>query len=81
MTTEMAEMTAERFKEVRVWTTQVLHIVDTNDPLLPDVVPERAPSLCNFRPIWPGEWIADSNLPVCKMCSRIKEVRSRDGQL
>lgn len=71
--------TDSRFKNVRLWTSKVSHIVDIEDPLLPDSVPERAPSLCNMKPIWPGVWI-DQTTPEapCKLCARVKEARLRD---
>lgn len=67
-----------RILQVRVFTGRVSHLLDTIAPRLPEVDIERAPALCNYRPVWPGAWIEDADSAVCLTCIKIKEANFGD---
>lgn len=61
------------FVRVHVYTGKVAHLVDYQAPLLPGVNENRAPSLCNYRPIWPGGWLTpETDMPTCRTCDTLK---------
>lgn len=67
-----------RIRQVKVFTGTVTHLVDTIAPRLPGIDIERAPALCNYRPVWPGAWIEDNEMSICLTCARIKEANFGD---
>lgn len=64
--------------KVFIGTGKVSHVLDEAAPRPPDTIPERAPALCNIRPLWPGYWqglngdahIAEE-LPLCRTCEML----------
>lgn len=69
------------FKEVRIYTGSVAHLMDTGAPPVPGVLRAQQPALCNIRPVWPGEWYdAPVDLPLCKNCETAREAMTRGGQ-
>lgn len=43
-----------RIKQGRLFTSNVLHLIDPDQPKHPDMSREEA--LCGVRPYWPGDW-------------------------
>ena len=67
----------------RLYTSEVIHLIDFAQPSHPDASYEeyRRPALCNIKPVWPGIWIEDNDgLLICKNCTNAKEASERVGQ-
>ncbi len=64
---------------VRLYTSPVIHVIDTTAPVLPDHDSERPRSLCGVKPYWPGVWI-DAEGDVCRTCDTVLEALVRDRQ-
>lgn len=67
-------MSTETIKRVSLYTGAVAHLVDTVAPRIPGQTVERAASLCNLVPMWPGAWSnggSADDLPLCKTCESI----------
>lgn len=68
-----------QIKQGRLYTSNVVHIIDVNQPKHPDfMLPE---SLCGIRPIWPGDWfpIQPIGNEDCRNCKARLEAMSRDN--
>lgn len=69
-----------------IGTGTVSHMVDETAPRLPGVPVERAPAVCNIRPMWPGQWLGTNGdsaraeeLPLCRTCEMLLEDAANVG--
>lgn len=79
MTTEPLKISQDYLQRF-IWTGGVMHVVDPTEPLPPGESEERRPSLCGFKPYWPGAWWGidedaphvdrekGATLPMCNRC-------------
>ena len=76
MTTEVTEPSETVIREGLLWSTRMIHLYDPDEPRLPGVPVERAPSLCGLRPVWPTIWMdpAEANFATieCKRCAKVR---------
>lgn len=70
-----------RYREVQIFTGGVKHYLDNYAPVVPGLDLARQPSLCNYRPIWPGVWwdAEDTDLVLCKRCEAIRGTEVSDS--
>lgn len=67
-------------RRVFIYTGNVTHLIDPNQPHLPDEEEGRERALCGTQPWWPGRWfelgVHEDRLdirPICTQCLRVRE--------
>lgn len=83
MDTVLKDSEMNRLVRVSIWTGHVAHLLDLDDPPTPGIAPERAPTLCGFKLMWPARWIGldgiepedQASKPTCLQCTRFLEAR------
>lgn len=70
--------TVQKLVRGRLFTSNVAHIIDLDQPPYPGIRQSAQPALCNLRPLWPGVWFFENvdDLPTCGLCLTAKEARS-----